>query len=154
MVGLTKLGIELEGEYTTWALVWKKDYGINVQLNEVTVDNDGTVHAEEVSRERGYTRTYGGTETNLTDYIHFLWQRISSQSATGKYYLGVPTVLYRQFQVWKDGVRIFIRDIQDDEAEARNLILCSMSPNGRFVAVIAEDDTTFDDQWLFLYEGS
>lgn len=146
--------VPLEGDYTTWTHVWTRDYDDNVNLIEITVDNEGTVHAEDIATEIAYLKTYGGAETNIDDYIFGIWQRISSVSATGKYFLGMEKTTYHEFEVWKDGVQLFSRDVQLDEPNTSSVYYASMSPNGKFVAIIVTKTGTYDEQIAMLYEGS
>lgn len=146
-------GVELEGDYTTWAWVWTRDYvGCHGWIYNVLVDNSGTVYAEDVSASL-FVKTYGGVETNIADY-HFAMHEIpmsDPMSATGKYMLGTP-VYSTTFEVWKDGVQTFSRDVSLDEEAAEELYVLSVSPNGKFIAITAAIGV--DKRLVMLYEGS
>ena len=151
---IPRAAIPLEGDYTTWAHVWTRDYGAGVNLNEIAVDNLGTVHAEDISVPNTYVKTYGGAETNINNYASLIWQRITSVSVTGKYFSGAEKITYRKFEVWKDGVQLFNRDVQLDEPNAGSVYYVSISPNGKFVALIITKLVTFNEQIMMLYEGA
>ncbi len=143
-----------EGDYTTWTHVWTRDYGAGAPfLLNVLVDNSGTVYAEDLSDEL-YVKTYGGAETNVASY-HFAMHEIpvnDPMSATGKYMLGTP--LYStEFEVWKDGVQTFSRDVQLDEEDAIELGVLCVSPNGKFIAIVTAV-AGYSWQIVMLYEGS
>ena len=146
--------VPLEGDYTTWTHVWTRDYGAGAtHILNVLVDNSGTVYAEDLSDEL-FVKTYGGAETNIANYIFTLHETPFSDpmSATGKYMLGTP--LYSTtFEVWKDGVQTFSRDVSLDEEDAIELAVFCISPNGKFIAIVPAI-VGYDYQIVMLYEGS
>ncbi len=143
----------LEGEYANWALVWSRDYGAGVDMIEAVVDNYGTVRAEDVATNTAYLRTYAGVENNILNYLWGVRERSNCMSVTGKYFVGYETVLYRSIDVWRDGVQIWNRDVLLDEPNLNGLYAVTISPNGKFVAVIVTRIVSFDDQIVMLYEG-
>jgi len=60
----------LEGDYTTWTKVWKRDYGSDAMIYNILVDNSGTVYSEDNWWDT-YLKTYEGAETNFSAYIIF-----------------------------------------------------------------------------------
>jgi len=152
VLGLGELA--LEGDYDTWSHVWTRDYGAGATwIFNILVDNSGTVYAEHLS-DSLFVKTYGGAETNVANY-HFGMHELlmaDPMSATGKYMLGTP-VYSTEFEVWKDGVQTFSRDVQLDEETADELFSLSISPNGKFVALGCSIEGSLK-QLVFLYEGS
>ncbi len=141
-------GVELEGDYTTWTYVWSREYS-PVIFNMLKVDNSGTVYAE-TNNQRIRVRTYAGAETNIDSYNFLWWDYDVAVSVTGKYVVGLPDM--GTFEVWKDGVQTFSRDISLDDPAADYIIPLAISPNGKFVALISDGAT--GNSMLLLYEGS
>ena len=148
--------VPLEGDYTTWTHVWTRDYGAGVyEIRNILVDNSGTVYAEDLT-DRVFVKTYGGAETNVADYMFYMYESPYSDpmSATGKYVLGNTPIYSTVFEVWKDGVRTFSRDVALDEAAADELVVFCVSPNGRFIAIVPYSSGSYAMQIVMLYEGS
>ena len=154
MVKLRKGPLVLEGEYTTWTFVWSRDYGAGVTLDEVKVDNSGTVYAENYGPPNVYVKTAGGVETNVADYTFHLLGTDAGFSATGKYVIGSPSDIWRELEVWKDGVNIFSRDVQLDEPNIVVIERTAISPNGKFAALLSYSSVTSVRSIVLLYEGS
>lgn len=138
----------LEGDYTAWTYVWGRAYVIGSWFLNVLVDNSGTVYTEDLS-DSVYVVTRDEVETHVDDYIFFMfeWPFSDPMSATGKYMLGNP-IYSTVFEVWKDGVQTFSRDVELDFGVVHEVYAFSISPNGKYVAIIYGDDN------LLLYEGS
>lgn len=147
-------GVELEGEYTTWTLVWKRNYGAGTDgiMTALRVDNLGNVYAGSYSGI-GHIKFYNGTEVYIDPYNWFIpavgdFSCGGGGSTTRKYVVGYD--VNRIFDVWRYGKKIFTRDIQDDQAGIWGTVPIDISPNGKYIAVAAANG----DGWLLLYEGS
>jgi len=143
----------LEGDYTTWTKVWKRDYGSDAMIYNILVDNSGTVYSEDNWWDT-YLKTYEGAETNFSAYIIFKDEvEIIPMSITGKYVLGDPITAQSEFEVFKDGVVVFNRDAKIDEANVKGVVTYHISANGKFIA-IACNNVSFKIRYVILYEGS
>lgn len=143
----------LEGDYTTWSLVWKRDYGSDAEIINILVDNSGTVYSEDNWWDT-YLKTYEGAETNFSAYIIFKDEvMVDPVSMTGKYVLGDPITAQSEFEVFKDGVVVFNHDAKVDEANVKDVVTYSISPNGRFIALSC-GNISFETRYVILYEGS
>ena len=148
------LGLGLgEGDYTTWTHVWTMDYGSAAMIYNILVDNSGTVYSEDNWWDT-YLKTYGGAETNLSTYIIFKDEvMVNPMSMTGKYVLGDPITAQSEFEVFKDGVVVFNRDANIDEANVKDIANYNISPNGKFIALSCYN-FSLKIRYVMLYEGS
>ena len=146
--------VALEGDYTTWTLVWKRNYGAGTDgiMTNVRADNSGNVYATSISGI-AYFKAYGGAEVSTAGYLWFIpgvetRERGGGGSATRRYIVGYDTD--HTFDVWSAGVKIFTRDVQDDEASLWYCGPIDVSPNGKYIASGGSNGNGY----LLLYEGS
>ena len=156
------LGLTLEATYNTWTNVWIRDYGAGINLEDLNVDNNGTVFVDEALPGDARIKTYAGAETLILTY-HFANKTIKVTaglrlprvwSLTQRYLLAIDSGAWNQFDVWRDGVNIVSIDTQLDQPDVRWIWSAAISPNGQYIAIIAVSDLTGDQRHLLLYEGS
>lgn len=143
-----------EGDYTTWTHVWTRDYGVDITLRQIIVDNDGRCYVTDDNIGTGYIRDYNGDEQVATGHmfctINFLQDGLT-YSLTGKYVLSVYAGT--DLGIWKQGVLTDLLDISIVLPDLGAIESFSISPNGKFIGATIESDA-YKDRYMVLYEGS
>lgn len=154
----TTVVVPLEGDYTTWTLVWTKDYGAGLTLDGVFVDNDGSCYIIDWLVDKAYFRDYDGNEDDTIDYMYListLWDPPHLFSETGKYVVannvGAAGI---QMDIWREGAIIASINLLTDNADADDFWEGCMSSNGKFIVFIVTSIASGDSQYVMLYEGT
>lgn len=147
----------LEGEYTTWTQVWARDYGAFVNIDEVYVDNFGRCYASDGPAGNEYVRDYDGTEQNIVGYYFYpiaFTIATSSVSLTHKYVLDNDSAFNYIVRIWRWGAVIWTLDTSLLDPDYGGVYVYSLSPNGKFLAIVSISIFTGDQRYLMLYEGT
>lgn len=145
----------LEGEYTTWTLVWVHDFcPLNLAYWPL-VDNYGTVYASDgpLGMWMHIIDYYGAAQVGLTEWVPHATDEMAF-SANRKYVLTYDTVTNTIFRVWRRAANIFSRNIALDHPTFTQINEMAMSPNGKFIAITGDDAITGANCLLLLYEGA
>lgn len=153
----------LEGEYTTWTLLWTQDYGAAADLVGITCDNYGTVYVADRTANTSYVITRAGVSTTFNNYRFLNWIDTTMSttwsaiprpySATAKYMLAWKTNIPRAISVWRNGTRISEIFWQTVTPDALWICGIMISANGRYIAVIFRSIATGNKKYVQLYEG-
>jgi len=151
-------GVELEGDYDTWTYIWTRDYGAEVNIDGLLVDNSGTVYSTDSSAEHAFVRTFAGAETNYPEdyvfgmYFYAIWQEHSS--ILNRYVMAQNTTYSLIIEVWKDGVMTWSRQPSIDDPLFAWSDCAAMSPSGEYMVIGGLSTETMDAQLVMLYRGS
>ena len=153
--------VPLEGDYTSWSLVWAKSFGETDQdLLIEAIDNNGIVYLCQQLDDDIIIVEYDGSETKITeieelaDMLGLVWCYHYSSSITAKYVVFINQYMGDNLIVYKDGSEIFVHDCSGDIANFANIDYWAISSNGKYIAIVATDTITSRVQLALLYEGS
>ena len=153
-------GAALEGDYTTWSLVWAKDFGEGDELTIEAIDNDGIVYLCLIGADDIIVVEYDGSENlitdvgNLQDNLGLRWCYKYTGSITGKYVVFNSGYMGDNLTVYKDGLEVFDYDCSGDIANFNYIAYWTISSNGKYIIIVAEDTVNHQIELALLYEGS
>ncbi len=146
----------LEGEYAVYNLIWNRDYGLLATLDQVTVDNEGRCYIGDYNNGDGFIKNFDATEINDLTYrftANFMQIRGPTRSMTGKYVLGYQLTAPITVDVWRYGVLLYSINPFALEPDAAFVSYFTISPSGKFIALIIESTFTGTDRYVMLFEG-
>jgi len=143
--------------YTSWTLVWTRDYGTGILLDGVYVDNSGNCYITDEENESVYFRTYAGVETSRSDYGYMIPRRESLPTAFSeggqRYVLGENELIFDQFDIWRDGAIVAsVNPVTDLGADFDQYLAVTMSASGKYIAFVVEGLS--NKYYVMLYEGT
>lgn len=145
----------MEGEYTTWTLVFDHDYTPARLCHHPLVDNYGWVYSSDAPLGIGLNIMdyYENDTWQAAERIHHVVEELPF-SVNRKYVITEDTATLTTFRVWRRGVNIFTRDVTADRGNISQIQHIFMSPNGKFIALACDDAVSGGFAILMLYEGT
>lgn len=144
----------LEDEYVTWTLLFNRDFGAGFTLDFLYVNNEGTMLLGDVwpPGVNVYRLDRFNTLTPTANYN--LYATYIRWSHTHKYILGYTSPGWPDIVIYRDGLPIWTRSPLLDNLLIDTIMAQCISPNGKFIALIARNTATAEWRWVMIYEGS
>ena len=142
--------------YTSWSLVWTRDYGVGPIMDGIYVDDLGNCYMTDLISDVAYTRTRAGVETSTADYYYAILRAgvVKAVSLGGiGYVLGENEAIFMQFDINRYGAIVASINVATDNPDTNVWLAYHMSSNGKYIAFVVQGMAA-SNMYVMLYEGS
>jgi hypothetical protein len=149
---LPSVGIH-ELESNIWWLLYAYDAGALAWLDNVWIDDSGIVCCLDLLANT-LTRIDLNAVATITPCPDVFIAPYNCWSTTKKFYVAVTVPLATSFTVFRFGLDAFNRDTSLDVADSNLAWYSAISPNGKFIVIIAQSFATGNPRHVLVYKGA